>query len=164
MVAKYIDAKGNDYGNRLVKNLVQSKSKTKQISKGSDNLSGAQKHNFIVPCSQKDRTNDEPLSFNYRFQVLAQLEHSRTSSQSHCGYTNASFNLKGNKNGKGQILGSSMHTQYHKSTQYNLKNAPKEQEHACLIFRGSTNEKGKHWAACLLKTQKKCEQLVSSKY
>ena len=60
---------------------------------------------LTAPYDQLDKKQGQPLPLCNQFQVLAQLKDGDCSSQSSWESTNASFNLEGNKNGNGQILG-----------------------------------------------------------
>ena len=49
--------------------------------------------------------------------------------------------LKGNKNKTGQILGTSMHTPYHKGDQCHALKGLSDKQHASLTFKGNKNGK-----------------------
>ena len=102
-VDRHVQVAVNGYDIKPEKKFTKNTSKTQQIvSKGSNKLSGVNKSNDTASPCQDYRTNDQPLLLCNRFEVLAQLQDSEFSSQSHVGSTNAAFSLKGNKNEKGK--------------------------------------------------------------
>ena len=98
-VDKYVEIVDNGAVNKTVRNFTTDTFQNKPITiKNSGYLAAARKHTVTA--------QGQPLPLCNRFQVLAQLKDSDCSSQSSWQSTNASFNLKGYKNGKGQALGS----------------------------------------------------------
>ena len=135
-VDKYLEIVDNGAVTETIRNFTKDTFQSKPIStKNSSHLATAKKHTATAPYGQLHKKQGQPVPLANRFQVLAQLKDGDSSSQSTWESTNASFNLKGNKNGKGQTMGSAFLYGGQDTTGMESFNS----------FKGNENKTGKYW-------------------
>ena len=114
---------------KATKNSLQSEP---TITNNSTYIPKSTKHSIPLSYGQSNKKQGQCLTLANRFHVLAQLEEVNSNVQPICKSNNAAFTFKGNKNRKGQILGSALTHGGHDTTDMEISD----------YFKGNKNKTG----------------------